>query len=416
MLEGELQTLLLPDLLQWLSLTRRSGKLAVTQAKTHSLELYFTGGEIAAASISNLTVLDSPEKVRSVLGFALTWRAGRFLFQEETNVLKQLPVNLHLSTESLLNEIARANSAENGGQLQRLETSDTFTLADSLRFQVVDHLLKEDFTVPSMPQLATRVLELTSNDNFSLRELSVLVQTDQAVTARILRYANSVFYGAGREVDSLPQAVQRLGGNEVFNIVLATSLQARRAGPDLFAAQKRKLWMSAAASAYIGRKLATKAKLNGHTGFLCGLLMDFGSTVIYSLLQTLMNKQPEFRATPPQYIEEINRDCHARLGRTVAERWRLPLPVIEAMAYHHCFGVVGSDTPYVAVAALTDYLTTLALSVPPPALPGILASLTPEGLAAHPAAQMLNLGPREMGDLLEELPDTLKRSMELVLD
>jgi HD-like signal output (HDOD) protein len=416
MIEGEIQTLPLPDLLQWLVLTHRTGKLTVTQGTTHSLELYFIKGEISLASISALTWLDSADKIRSVLSLVLMWRSGRFEFAEGAAHVSALQTNLHLSTELLLQEIASAAAPGTPPMPIVRENSEMFTLADMLRFQVVDHLLKEDFTVPSMPQLAMRVLELTRDDNFSLRDLSNMVLADQAVTARVLRYANSVFYGAGREVDSLPQAVQRLGANEVFNIVLATSLQARRVGHDLFAAEKRKLWIHSTAAAFLGRKLATKARLSGHTGFLCGLLMDFGMNVLYALLQTLLTQRPEFKTVQPQLIEEILLDCHARLGRTLGERWRLPQPVVEAMAYHHCFGVIGSDTPYVAVASLSDHLTTLALSVPAKALPELLTGIPAEQLAAHPAAQVLHLNARDAATVLEELPETLERSREFVIE
>jgi HD-like signal output (HDOD) protein len=316
----------------------------------------------------------------------------------------------------MLNEINKTAEPGTlpGGTLR--EHSETFTLADTLRLQVVEHLLKEDFTVPSMPQIAMRVLELTRDDNFSLRELSNLVLTDQAVTARVLRYANSIFYGAGREVDSLPLAVQRLGANEVFNIVLATSLQARRVGRDHFAAEKRRLWLYSTTAAFIARKLTVKAQLNGHTGFLCGLLMDFGINVLYSLLQTLFAQRPDFQTVPSYVIEEIVLDCHARLGRTVGERWRLPQQVVEAMAYHHCFGVLGSDTPYVAVAALADHLATLALNAPSATLPELLTSGAAEQLASQPAAQMLKLNADAAAAVLQGLPEVLQQAREFVQD
>jgi HD-like signal output (HDOD) protein len=416
MIEGEIQTLPLSDLLLWIALTHRTGKLTVTQGTTHSLELYFNKGELAAASISALTLLDSSDKIRSVLSLVLTWRSGAFNFAEGPAHLREVPINLHLSVEAMLNEINKTAEPGTlpGGTLR--EHSETFTLADTLRLQVVEHLLKEDFTVPSMPQIAMRVLELTRDDNFSLRELSNLVLTDQAVTARVLRYANSIFYGAGREVDSLPLAVQRLGANEVFNIVLATSLQARRVGRDHFAAEKRRLWLYSTTAAFIARKLTVKAQLNGHTGFLCGLLMDFGINVLYSLLQTLFAQRPDFQTVPSYVIEEIVLDCHARLGRTVGERWRLPQQVVEAMAYHHCFGVLGSDTPYVAVAALADHLATLALNAPSATLPELLTSGAAEQLASQPAAQMLKLNADAAAAVLQGLPEVLQQAREFVQD
>jgi HD-like signal output (HDOD) protein len=142
-----------------------------------------------------------------------------------------------------------------GGLAEIKEHSESFLLADALRLQVVDRLLNEDFSVPAMPQLAVRVLELTRDENFSLRALENLVQTDQAVAARILRYANSVHIGGERRVDSLGLAIQRLGTDEVVNVILAASLQARRLGKDLFTTEKSRLSLHSLVAAFLSRTL-----------------------------------------------------------------------------------------------------------------------------------------------------------------
>jgi hypothetical protein len=101
MIQGEIQTFPLPDLIQWLALTRRTGMLVVAQGADRverylaergpaagtgqatargSVQLHFIAGEIVAASMSELAILDSAEKVRTMLSSALAWRSGRFVF------------------------------------------------------------------------------------------------------------------------------------------------------------------------------------------------------------------------------------------------------------------------------------------------------------------------------------------------
>lgn len=422
MIQGEIQTFPLPDLIQWLALTRRTGELTMAQG-THRLKFHFDRGKVAASSSSDLIEPDSPNHVRAAMAAALSWAWGHFVFRDTALPPEIAAANLYLSAEGLLLEAARLldqnrQAIAQSGDDEYTESnghSQTFTLADDLRLQIVDRLLKEDFRVPPMPQLAVRVLELTRDENFSLRTLGNLILTDQAIAAQILRLANSVLRGARREIDTLPVAVQRLGSDEVVNIVLTASLQARRSKQDIFAAHKRQLWMRSSAAAYFARAIAAKVNLDHNLAFLCGLLIDFGMNVLYTLIQEMLNRGTADNM-PKQVIAEVVQDYHCRIGCVVGEKWRLPESVIAAMQYHHCVEAAGTNRPYVATAALADYLATFALSQPRPELEAALASQLPEQLASHPAALLIPLNVRAAGDLLADLPRLLDQALELVLD
>ncbi len=444
MIQGEIQTFPLPDLIQWLALTRRTGMLVVAQgadrverylaeqrgpaaavsqtAPRGSAQLHFIAGEIAAASMSELAILDSAEKVCTMLSTALAWRAGRFVFSANPPPEWVLTKNLRLSAEALLIEAAQTNQdgklesdSNSGGLAAVKEHSEGFMIADALRLHVVDRLLKEDFSVPAMPQLAVRVLELTRDENFSLRALEKLVQTDQAVTARILRYANSVLVGSERRVDSLGLAIQRLGTDEVVNVILAASLQAHRLGKDLFAAEKSRLSLHSLVAGFLARTITTRVSLNSQLGFLCGLLMDFGMTVLYSVIQQTLTQRAKPEPVPTRIIEEIVRDYHPRVGGAVGEKWQLPAPVIETMAHHHCLDeVVNDDKPYVAIAALADALTTFVLGTSRAGLEESLARFQPERLLAHRAAQFLGLSLDDASAVLKDLPRSLDQALEFM--
>lgn len=426
MIQGEIHTFPLSDLIQWLALTRHTGELTMAQGE-HQLKLYFDKGEIAASSACNLTELDCLAEVRmahvrSVLRSALAWRWGDFEFKDAPLSAEVAAVNLHLSAEPLLLEAAchldqsRMDDAESeaNGWTRADRHSQTFTLADDLRLHIVDRLLKEDYRVPPMPQLAARVLEMTRDENFSLRNLGNLILTDQSIVAQILRHANSALRGSRREIDTLPVAVQRLGSDEVVNIVLAASLQASRSKRDLFVVQKRRLWKHSAAAAFFSRALAAQASLDHNLAFLCGLLLDFGMNVLYELIQETLGRT--HGPLPVQIIAEIVQDYHSQIGRVVGEKWRLPEPVIATMAYHHCPEVAVANRPYVATAALAFHLAGFALDQPRDGLEAALADYLPEQLAAHPAALLIALGTRGAAGVLADLPRLFDQALELVID
>src|ERR1700748_3822678 len=104
MIQGEIHTFPLPDLIQWLALTRRTGELTMARG-AHRLKLYFDQGEIADSASSDLVepVVESlrPDLVRNALGAALGWRLGHFVFRDAPLPAEVAAVNLHLATEAL---------------------------------------------------------------------------------------------------------------------------------------------------------------------------------------------------------------------------------------------------------------------------------------------------------------------------
>jgi HD-like signal output (HDOD) protein len=417
MIEGEIQTFPHTDLIQWIALTRRTGELSMTQGD-HHLKFSFAAGEIAAASSSDIIGSDSPENARAVLASSLAWTSGHFAFKDGPLPPEVLANNLRLPVEGLLLSVTseldedrtEGAEADQDEWTQEAQYSETFTLADDLRLQVVDHLLREDFRVPPVPQLAARVLELTSSGEFSLRALENLILSDQAVTAQVLRYANSALRAGGRQVDTLQVAIQRLGSDEVVHIALAASVQSQQHGRDIFAEQKRALWTHSSATAFFARSLAAQVGLDRNLGFLCGLLMDFGMSVLYSLIQDVLTHG----SAPAKIVAEIIHDYHPRIGRVVGEKWRLPPAVVESMAYHHCVEEAPTNSPYISVAALADVLATFALSQPRDTLEESLSSFLPERLSDHPAGRLIKFGPKKAAAVLKDLPRQLDQALEFI--
>ncbi|MBI1760007.1 MAG: HDOD domain-containing protein [Acidobacteria bacterium] len=417
MIQGEIHILPLSDLVQWLALNQRSGSLKVTR-ENYSIEIFFAKGEIAAAAASNHPVLDNPEKVMGAFNAVLKWPVGRFAFDECALPLWVSVVNLRLAADAILRRAtgplvqppvaARLDEVATVGH-----SAGLLNPAETLRFKIMDHIMREDFNLPAMPPLAARVLELTRQPNYSLRDLGNAILADQAVAARILRYANSARQRAEREIVSLAAALQRLGADEVVNIVLAASLQARRLGRDVFAEDKRRLWLHSATAAFVARALAAQLRLERNVAFLCGLMMDFGMNVLYSVIQDILIRDARSGPFPTLMIQQVVQDFHPSIGRLVGEKWQLPATVIQAMAYHHCVEGLETENPYIPITTLADYLADFALGMPRAALEEALLTFSPEQLAAHPAAQRLGLDAAAAASLLANLAVIVEQAHEL---
>lgn len=203
-----------------------------------------------------------------------------------------------------------------------------------------DIILKVE-ELPALPHITYRVLKLTSDPKTSIAELANTIVKDQVLTAKVLRMANSVYYGYARRIYSISEALIILGFSTVRNLVLAASVYTVM-DKELqgYFLPKGDLWKHCMSTALIARSLAKKVNYElPDQAFIAGLLHDIGKII----LNTYMKER--FKSV----IEKVNQENipfmdaehqilgfdHAIVGSRVAEKWNLPQELVEAIATHH---------------------------------------------------------------------------------
>jgi putative nucleotidyltransferase with HDIG domain len=201
------------------------------------------------------------------------------------------------------------------------------------------HLL--DFQrLPAAPEIITKVIDLTTNANTSTKLLSELVGRDPALSARLLSLANSSFVGAARTVTSIAQAVLLLGFAQVRDIALGVSVwgglgEAQGITP----ARRRSLWLHSVTVAAVARRFAERMGHDGATAFAAGLIHDVGKLVLGLRLGDSywdMLEDADERQLDIVDLEEKTFGCHhGVVGGWLLSMWKLPAPLVEAVAGHH---------------------------------------------------------------------------------
>ena len=154
---------------------------------------------------------------------------------------------------------------------------------------VVKRHILQHRDLPSLPEVAVRVLEIVDNPRASASELSRAISLDPALTARVMRLANSDLYGFTRRIGSTVQAVTVLGFSQVRSVVLTISIL------DIFSRQgrernhpHRQIWEHSLACAVAARLLASRARLcPPEEAFVTGLLHDLGKIVLAAALPAM---------------------------------------------------------------------------------------------------------------------------------
>jgi HD-like signal output (HDOD) protein len=195
--------------------------------------------------------------------------------------------------------------------------------------------------LPAMPQVASKVLELSSDPNTSAIQLQQIISDDQAMTARILKIANSAMYSCSRKVKTLTEAIVMLGFNSIRSLVVTSAARnlynTRNATSGL---KERLLWEHSIGVAFACRLLVQdRVPSLAEEAFLAGLMHDIGKLVLNlrvpeqfdEIVQVVYNDNRPFAETE----KEILGFNHAEVGALLVNKWNLSPVLEETILNHH---------------------------------------------------------------------------------
>lgn len=214
--------------------------------------------------------------------------------------------------------------------------------------------------IPSLPAAVLEVISSFENANIEVQTLADKIGHDQGLSAKILRMANSSFYGLPRQVGSIPNAVVVLGFSTVRSLALAAGIAG------VFPASSPTFswpdyWKRGITAAIYARALARCVKLNPEIAFTAGLFHDIGlAALAFGAPQQLAEAQAVAGTGDLLAAERalLGFD-HAQLGGEVARQWHFPA-AIEAAIRHHRGAAAGTGEPLVLLTHAAFLLSIAA--------------------------------------------------------
>jgi putative nucleotidyltransferase with HDIG domain len=197
-------------------------------------------------------------------------------------------------------------------------------------------LIDELNRLPMRPGAAQRVLQMLEDPDLSADDLARVIETDPALSARILRLANSPFFGLGGTVSSASRAVIVLGLSVVRSLAVSTA-----AG--LFDARARQLpagfWDHAVAVAAGSGCVAVHLGVPKSDAFSAGLLHDIGEVLVDRhapdrAAVIRRNAHGDLRKRIAMEQHAFGGD-HGEIGATVLATWQLPTAFVDSLRWHH---------------------------------------------------------------------------------
>lgn len=189
--------------------------------------------------------------------------------------------------------------------------------------------------LPALAPVVQQALELLTREDFDWQEVANIVSCDEALTAHLLRLANSAITGFRRRVTNLVTALRILGVRSVINLLLTLSVR-----PLLRASAEYDLWRHSLGCALLARALAQRTnQWDADEAFAAALLHDLGKGLLWQHFPDASRRALEIaqRQGCPLFVAErlIFGISHAEVGGWLLQRWRLPPPLPDAVALHH---------------------------------------------------------------------------------
>ncbi|HSV92569.1 MAG TPA: HDOD domain-containing protein [Desulfobacterales bacterium] len=265
------------------------------------------------------------------------------------------------------------------------------------------HILRSLVKLPPMPQVILQAREVVENPDAGLRDLARIIESDQALVAKVLSLANSAYYGISGQVSSVQHAAVLLGLKALGDLVIlsASSVFLDRDLPGYRMAPQA-VWRHSLATALLARAIAGR----GHPGleadaFIVGLLHDAGKLILEPFVVAHRAQgSPEPAPDAPLGCELERRWFgldHAEAIALACRFWRFPEAQVKGVRFHH-EPALSSRSALAHVAHLANALAYRA---------GVDGGDAAGGEIAASTLEFLDMDAAELDPLQAEMTDAI---------
>lgn len=224
---------------------------------------------------------------------------------------------------------------------------------DNIRSEILCAIKNDELILPTMPEVALRLRDVANDPNVDANKISTVIGSDAALTARIIKIANSPLVRGVTSVEDLQMAISRMGiaytSNLAIGIAMEQLFQATSAAVD---DRLRKIWQHSTEVAGLSYVLCQHfTDLRPDQATLGGLVHEIGTLPIL-----LWSDDHDWDA---KLIDDVIKRLHPEFGRMILEAWGFPEDLYQIPVGYTEFSRIVEETDYVDVVMVAN-LQTLA--------------------------------------------------------
>jgi HD-like signal output (HDOD) protein len=199
------------------------------------------------------------------------------------------------------------------------------------------HVVK---TLPAAPQILARLGKMRLDPTADLNDVTALLKCDAALTARIIRIANTPAYTVGEPYASLEQALARVGFGEIYRIAgFAAVAQMTNQSLREYGITGARLRENALLTALVMEAAATGTGIEPSDAYCVGLLRSIGKIAVEGFIRDSIDRRafdPHSGRTLAEWEKAMTGFTGCEAGAFVLNEWRFPEAVSKAIAHHYC--------------------------------------------------------------------------------
>ncbi len=229
----------------------------------------------------------------------------------------------------------------------------------------IKDLLANTTEIITFPDVALRINTMVEDQDCSVVEIGEVIKQDPALTVKLLKLANSSYFGFRAEIETVARAVTVLGTQKVRDLALGISAGNAFSKVSNDIQSMENYWRHSILCGLSASALAAKSEeASPDAAFTAGLLHDIGQLIIFNQ-EPELSKQALLMVEDETDVSEMNQAeqlllgfDHAELGGTLARNWNLPERLISCIQYHHDPQQAGD---YIVDASLIHISNSLAI-------------------------------------------------------
>ena len=217
--------------------------------------------------------------------------------------------------------------------------------------------------LPTLPRIVLKITELVNDPQSSAKDIARIITDDQVLTARLLKLVNSSFYGFPQRISTVNTAIVLLGFDAIRSLLLTTSVFDLFFGRNKKNRQDQEKFWDHSLGCAVGAKVIGSHLRHDKIEelFVAGLLHDIGKIVemIYlpdqfAKVVNTINQQNILMLTAEESVLGYS---HAEIGKFLADKWNLPIKLVQVIAHHHQPASAGSFITEASIVHLADILS-----------------------------------------------------------
>lgn len=216
-----------------------------------------------------------------------------------------------------------------------------------------------------LPEIINKIISLTEDPDSTVEDMEKAILGDQILTTKILRLANSAYYGYARKISTISQATVLLGFQAIKSIALASTVsQFLTSELKGYSLEKNELWTQSQTCAIVSRYIAKHIKYpSPEEAYVAGLLRDIGKTILNQHMEKeyseVLNLIEEGNMSFLEAEKAILGFDHAEIGEKVAEKWNLPKALVDSIGHHHTPEDSNINQLLVSIVHVADAITMM---------------------------------------------------------